>query len=86
MAYHLALMLYCKEEVPCYNCRECSNIIENKHLNVYYVSPLGQTIKKEQILALQDPVSPSVKWKWQKPWRWIRYTPYTGPVVYIGVW
>jgi DNA polymerase-3 subunit delta' len=57
MAYHLALMLYCKEEVPCYNCRECSNIIENKHLNVYYVSPLGQTIKKEQILALQEEFS-----------------------------
>ena len=57
MAYHLALMLYCKEEVPCYNCRECLNILENRHLNVYYVSPLGQTIKKEQILALQEEFS-----------------------------
>ena len=57
MAYHLALMLYCKENVPCYNCPECSNILENRHLNVCYVSPLGQTIKKEQIIALQEEFS-----------------------------
>ena len=57
MALHLAMMLYCKEEVPCYNCDECKAILENRHLNIYYIEPLGQTIKKEQIIALQEEFS-----------------------------
>ena len=57
MAYHFALSLYCKEEVPCYKCPACMQILENKHLNVTYIAPLGQGVKKEQIMALQDEFS-----------------------------
>ena len=31
MAFHLAMMLYCKEQTPCYNCSECLSILENRH-------------------------------------------------------
>lgn len=57
MAYHFAMMLYCKEDKPCYKCKDCLAILENIHLNVYYIEPLGQTIKKEQIIALQEEFS-----------------------------
>lgn len=57
MAYHLALSLYCKEEKPCYKCSECLSILENRHMNVYYIEPMGQTVRKEQILSLQDEFS-----------------------------
>ena len=57
MAYHLAMMLYCKEEKPCYKCPNCLAILENRHLNVHYIEPLGQSIKKEQIIALQEEFS-----------------------------
>jgi len=57
MAYHFALMLYCKENTPCYECTNCKAILENRHLNVYYIEPIGQSIKKEQVLALQDEFS-----------------------------
>lgn len=57
MALHLAMMLYCKEEIPCYNCDQCLAIMENRHLNIHYIEPQGQTIKKEQIIALQEEFS-----------------------------
>lgn len=57
LAYHFALMLYCKEETPCYKCDSCRAILEGNHLNVTYIEPLGQTIKKEQIIALQEEFS-----------------------------
>ena len=57
LAYHLALMLYCKEDIPCYKCDACRAILENNHLNVTYIEPFGQTIKKEQIIALQEEFS-----------------------------
>lgn len=57
MAYHLAMMLYCEEDVPCYKCPQCKAILENRHLNVSYIEPLGQSIKKEQIIALQEEFS-----------------------------
>jgi DNA polymerase-3 subunit delta' len=57
MAYHFALSLYCKEDVPCYKCPACQAILENRHLNVTYISTLGQGVKKEQIMALQDEFS-----------------------------
>ena len=57
MAYHLAMMLYCKESVPCYKCPSCLAILENRHLNVHYIEPFGQSIKKEQIIALQEEFS-----------------------------
>lgn len=57
MAYHLAMMLYCKESVPCYKCPSCLAILENRHLNVHYIEPFSQSIKKEQIIALQEEFS-----------------------------
>lgn len=57
MAYLFAMMLYCKEDKPCYSCSECKAILENRHLNVFYIEPIGQSIKKEQILALQQEFS-----------------------------
>ncbi len=57
MAFHLAMMLYCKEETPCYKCANCLAILENRHLNVHYIEPFGQSIKKEQIIALQEEFS-----------------------------
>ena len=57
VAIHFAMMLYCKEETPCYKCNECMSILENRHINVHYIEPTGQTIKKEQIIALQEEFS-----------------------------
>ena len=57
MAYHLAMSLYCQEATPCYKCPNCLAILENRHLNVHYIEPFGQTIKKEQIIALQEEFS-----------------------------
>ena len=57
MAYHFALSLYCKNSTPCYECDDCKRILENRHLNITYISPLGQGVKKEQIMALQDEFS-----------------------------
>ena len=57
MAFYFAMMLYCKEEHPCGTCEECRAILENRHLNVTYIEPFGQSIKKEQIIALQEEFS-----------------------------
>ena len=57
MAYYFAMMLYCKNEHPCYECENCKAILENRHLNVTYIEPFGQSIKKEQIIALQEEFS-----------------------------
>ncbi len=57
MAYHFAMMLYCQEDSPCYECHTCKQILNNNHLNVFYIEPNGQNIKKEQILALQEEFS-----------------------------
>lgn len=57
MAFYFAMMLYCKEEHPCGKCDECRAILENRHLNVTYIEPFGQSIKKEQIIALQEEFS-----------------------------
>ena len=57
MAYHFALSLYCKHDDVCYECTDCMAILENRHMNIYYIEPLGQTIRKEQIIALQEEFS-----------------------------
>lgn len=57
LAKHFAMMLYCKDEKPCYKCSNCMAILENRHMNVFYIEPNGQTIKKEQIIALQEEFS-----------------------------
>lgn len=57
MAYHFAMMLYCQHDEVCYECDTCKAILNNNHLNVFYIEPSGQNIKKEQILALQEEFS-----------------------------
>lgn len=57
MAKHFAMSLYCKEEKPCYKCPSCMAILENRHMNVFYIEPSGQIVKKEQIIALQEEFS-----------------------------
>lgn len=56
MAYHLALMLYLGIN-PDYDNQVAHQILNNNHLNVFLIEPSGQSIKKEQILALQEEFS-----------------------------
>ena len=56
MAYHLALMLYLGAE-PDYDSNLAKTILGGNHLNITYIEPLGQNIKKEQIIALQEEFS-----------------------------
>lgn len=56
MAYHLALMLYLGTN-PDYNSQIAHQILNNSHLNVFYIEPVLDTVKKEQILALQEEFS-----------------------------
>ena len=55
-ALYLAMMLYCGVK-PCMQCDNCKQIMNLNHPNVYYVAPTGKTIKKEQIIDLQDEFS-----------------------------
>ncbi len=55
VALYFAMMHYCDD--VCLECKNCKNILELKHPNVYYIRPMGQNIKKEQIIALQQEFS-----------------------------
>ncbi len=57
MAMYFAAKLYCKEKEVCYTCEECQKIFKKEHINVYYVAPEGNSIKKEQIMQLQQEFS-----------------------------
>lgn len=57
MAHYFAAMLYCKEKKPCGVCASCQAILQDRHMNVMYIEPDGQSIKKEQIIALQEEFS-----------------------------
>ncbi len=57
MAYFFAMLQYCKEEVPCFKCDNCHQILLNEHLNIYIIEPDGKVIKKEQIVKLQEEFS-----------------------------
>lgn len=57
MAFFFAMLQYCKEDVPCFKCESCHQILLNEHLNVYVIEPEGKVIKKEQIVKLQDEFS-----------------------------
>ena len=56
VALYLACMLYCGVK-PCLKCENCQNILNMNHLNVIYIEPDGKTVKKEQILGLQEEFS-----------------------------
>ncbi|WP_008825073.1 DNA polymerase III subunit delta' [Haloplasma contractile] len=55
IAIEFAKMMYCKDNAkPCDDCLNCSRIMHQNHPNVIVISPDGNTIKKEQILFLQE--------------------------------
>ncbi len=57
-ALYFAQMLLCTgEDVPCLECHNCRRISNNTHPNVYVVEPLKNTIRKQQIIALQKEFS-----------------------------
>lgn len=57
VAKYFALMEYCSNEVPCMTCDSCKQILDDSHMNVRIIEPIGQGIKKEQILLLQEEFS-----------------------------
>ena len=57
MAYYFALMQYCHNDEPCMTCQNCHQILNNEHLNVFVISSDTKTIKKEQIVDLQEEFS-----------------------------
>lgn len=49
-ASYLAMLLLCKSEnKPCFECQDCLKVINRSHLNVYFIEPDGDVIKKGQI-------------------------------------
>lgn len=53
-AKNFAKMLLCEsDDRICGSCRSCQLIESEKHVNVYMIRPEGNSIKKEQIQALQ---------------------------------
>ncbi len=53
-AKNFAKMLLCEsDDRICGSCRSCQLIENEKHVNVYMIRPEGNSIKKEQIQALQ---------------------------------
>jgi DNA polymerase-3 subunit delta' len=52
----LTKSLFCKSTKsyePCQTCTDCQRIDSGNHPDVHWISPEGQSIKKEQILHLQ---------------------------------
>ncbi|WP_082235845.1 DNA polymerase III subunit delta' [Halobacillus massiliensis] len=55
-----AKSIFCKEKEgaePCLQCRDCRRIDSGNHPDLHWISPDGQSIKKEQILNLQKEFS-----------------------------
>lgn len=49
-ATYMAMMLLCESDnKPCFRCHNCIRVEKNNHLNVTYVEPNNDLIKKEQI-------------------------------------
>ena len=49
-AKYMAKKLICKKDnAPCMSCGDCKRIDSDTHLNVLYIEPIGDMIKKEQI-------------------------------------
>jgi DNA polymerase-3 subunit delta' len=57
MALYFAMMLLCKEEVPCLKCNTCERIMYNSHMNVVTIEPINDVIRKEQIENLMHDFS-----------------------------
>jgi len=53
-AYYLANLLMCRgENKPCGECLDCQRILNGEHPRIFYIEPIQETIKKEQIEALE---------------------------------
>ena len=52
-AFYLASLILCENGGACGKCDECKKIMQFSNPNLYLVSPSGDTIKKEQIEALE---------------------------------
>lgn len=49
-ASYLAMLLLCtSEKKPCFECQDCLKVVSRSHLNVYFIEPDGDVIKKGQI-------------------------------------
>lgn len=57
-AYYLANLLMCRgENKPCGECLDCQRILNGEHPRIFYIEPIQDTIKKEQIEALEHEFS-----------------------------
>ena len=57
-AYYLASMILCSgDTLPCLECSECLKVSNKTHPNVFYIEPVGDVIKKEQITNLEHEFS-----------------------------
>jgi DNA polymerase-3 subunit delta' len=57
-AFYFAAMVLCKSKNnPCFECITCKRVINRSHMNVYFVEPTGESIKKDQIEELQHEFS-----------------------------
>lgn len=57
-AYYLANLLMCRgENKPCGECLDCQRILNGEHPRIFYIEPIQETIKKEQIEALEHEFS-----------------------------
>ncbi len=55
IAFYLAKLLYCEDsDKPCGKCNNCLRIEHHNHPNVLLIEPEQNTIKKEQIIYLQQ--------------------------------
>ena len=58
MAQYFAMRLLCtSEDKPCGECHNCRRIKHRTHPNVYYIEPIKNTIRKNQIQELQTEFS-----------------------------
>lgn len=56
--FYFAAMVLCQSpKKPCLECSTCKRVINRSHMNVYFVEPEGESIKKDQIEDLQHEFS-----------------------------
>lgn len=56
-AYFLASLILCHEAGDCGKCQICKTTLKGNNPNIFHISPIGDTIKKEQILELEHEFS-----------------------------
>lgn len=57
-AYYFGAMIFCSNEnPPCLQCENCLKAINHNHYDIFYIEPINEMIKKEQIVALEHEFS-----------------------------